>query len=76
VDWIHLPQDRDQQWGLVNMVTNLSGSIKGRNLIYLSSYQFLKDDHAPQSQFDVFAYFMQHTYCCSLLNPCVDIPFT
>jgi hypothetical protein len=24
VDWIHLAQERDQWWALVNMVTNLS----------------------------------------------------
>jgi hypothetical protein len=29
VDWMHLAQDRDQWWAVVNTVMNISGSIKG-----------------------------------------------
>ena len=28
MDWIDLPEDKDMRWALVNMVMNLSSSIK------------------------------------------------
>jgi hypothetical protein len=34
VNWIHLAQDRDQWWALVNMVNELLGSIKGGKFLY------------------------------------------
>jgi hypothetical protein len=33
VDWMHLAQDRDQWWALVNMANEPSGSIKGREFL-------------------------------------------
>jgi len=33
VDWMHLTQDRDQWWAVVNMVMNLQCSIKGREFL-------------------------------------------
>jgi ribosome biogenesis protein Nip4 len=33
VDWIHLAQDRDRWWALVNAVMVLRGSMKGREFL-------------------------------------------
>jgi hypothetical protein len=33
VDWIHLAQDRERWWTLVNTVMNLLGSIKGEEFL-------------------------------------------
>jgi hypothetical protein len=38
VDWMHLAQDRDQCWVLVNMINETSGSIKVKYLQYLNDY--------------------------------------
>jgi hypothetical protein len=40
VDWMHLSQDKDQWWALVNMVMNLRGSINwgGGFSVQLSDY--------------------------------------
>jgi hypothetical protein len=33
VDWIHLAQNRDQWWALVNIEMNFWGSVKGREIL-------------------------------------------
>jgi hypothetical protein len=33
LDWIHLVQNRDQWWALMNAVTKLLGSIKSRKFL-------------------------------------------
>jgi hypothetical protein len=50
MDWINLAQNRDQLQGVLNMVVNISDSIKSLEIFeYLSNCWLFKKDSAPWS---------------------------